>query len=266
MNEADSQYIADRAASAGLCHRDASPKMPTSLVLNTCTVRDNAERRAYGRMGHFKVLKDARPAAQAGRDGLSGRARPRPDAEARAARRRGLRHARTPRARRSARCLAAGFRRRRLYGRRARCSTARRDGAMPSSARSRICARSSTCSAAVRTTARSASCRTCAGRFDHRPRARIVDEVREQHRRRRARNHAGRTDRQRVEGSGDGRRLRRSVQGSCGAAGPRAVDVYLAASQRFHREDDRRSGRCAAARTRACICRCNRPAIRFCGG
>jgi tRNA-2-methylthio-N6-dimethylallyladenosine synthase len=32
------------------------------LVLNTCTVRDNAERRAYGRMGHFKVLKQADPA------------------------------------------------------------------------------------------------------------------------------------------------------------------------------------------------------------
>ncbi len=31
------------------------------LVLNTCTVRDNAERRAYGRMGHFKTLKDRDP-------------------------------------------------------------------------------------------------------------------------------------------------------------------------------------------------------------
>ena len=31
------------------------------LLLNTCTVRDNAQRRAYGRIGHFKELKAADP-------------------------------------------------------------------------------------------------------------------------------------------------------------------------------------------------------------
>ena len=31
------------------------------LVVNTCTVRDNAEARAYGRIGHLKVLKNANP-------------------------------------------------------------------------------------------------------------------------------------------------------------------------------------------------------------
>jgi tRNA-2-methylthio-N6-dimethylallyladenosine synthase len=61
MNEADSQYIADRAASAGYVIA-TSPEDANVLVLNTCTVRDNAERRAYGRMGHFKSLKDADPA------------------------------------------------------------------------------------------------------------------------------------------------------------------------------------------------------------
>lgn len=60
MNEADSQYIADRAASAGYAIA-AKPEEANVLVLNTCTVRDNAERRAYGRMGHFKSLKDADP-------------------------------------------------------------------------------------------------------------------------------------------------------------------------------------------------------------
>jgi tRNA-2-methylthio-N6-dimethylallyladenosine synthase len=60
MNEADSQYIADRAASAGYTIAER-PEDAHVLVLNTCTVRDNAERRAYGRMGHFKVLKDADP-------------------------------------------------------------------------------------------------------------------------------------------------------------------------------------------------------------
>jgi tRNA-2-methylthio-N6-dimethylallyladenosine synthase len=61
MNEADSQYIADRAASAGYFIAQR-PEEANVLVLNTCTVRDNAERRAYGRMNHFKVLKQADPA------------------------------------------------------------------------------------------------------------------------------------------------------------------------------------------------------------
>jgi len=61
MNEADSQFIADRAASAGYFIVER-PEEANVLVLNTCTVRDNAERRAYGRMNHFKVLKQADPA------------------------------------------------------------------------------------------------------------------------------------------------------------------------------------------------------------
>ena len=60
MNEADSQYIADRAASAGYAIA-TKPEEANVLVLNTCTVRDNAERRAYGRMGQFKSLKDVDP-------------------------------------------------------------------------------------------------------------------------------------------------------------------------------------------------------------
>lgn len=60
MNEADSQYIADRAAAAGYTIAAAAEEANV-VVLNTCTVRDSAERRAYGRMGHFKSLKDADP-------------------------------------------------------------------------------------------------------------------------------------------------------------------------------------------------------------
>ncbi|HEY3674696.1 MAG TPA: tRNA (N6-isopentenyl adenosine(37)-C2)-methylthiotransferase MiaB [Candidatus Tumulicola sp.] len=63
MNEADSQYVADRAASAGYAIVE-EPEKANVLILNTCTVRDNAERRAYGRMNHFKVLKDADPAVR----------------------------------------------------------------------------------------------------------------------------------------------------------------------------------------------------------
>src|ERR1700740_1166350 len=60
MNEADSQYIADRAASAGY-EIATKPEEANVVVLNTCTVRDNAERRAYGRMGHFNLLKKSDP-------------------------------------------------------------------------------------------------------------------------------------------------------------------------------------------------------------
>ncbi len=60
MNEADSQYIADRAAASGYTIA-SRPEDANVLLLNTCTVRDNAERRAYGRMNHFKVLKDDDP-------------------------------------------------------------------------------------------------------------------------------------------------------------------------------------------------------------
>jgi tRNA-2-methylthio-N6-dimethylallyladenosine synthase len=60
MNEADSQYLADRAAAAGYAIV-ARPEEANVVILNTCTVRDNAEQRAYGRLGHFKALKAADP-------------------------------------------------------------------------------------------------------------------------------------------------------------------------------------------------------------
>ncbi len=63
MNEADSQYIADRAAASGYVVT-ANAADANVVVLNTCTVRDNAERRAYGRMSHFKALKVADPSVK----------------------------------------------------------------------------------------------------------------------------------------------------------------------------------------------------------
>ncbi len=60
MNEADSQYVADRATAAGYSIA-TRPEDANVLVVNTCTVRDNAERRAYGRINHFNVLKEADP-------------------------------------------------------------------------------------------------------------------------------------------------------------------------------------------------------------
>lgn len=61
MNEADSQFIAERAMGAGYSIA-VRPEEANVVILNTCTVRDNAERRAYGRMHHFKTLKQADPA------------------------------------------------------------------------------------------------------------------------------------------------------------------------------------------------------------
>src|SRR5271156_1828857 len=63
MNEADSQYIADRAAASGYTVT-ADSSAASVVVLNTCTVRDNAERRAYGRMSHFKALKLSDPSVK----------------------------------------------------------------------------------------------------------------------------------------------------------------------------------------------------------
>ena len=60
MNEADSQEIAERALGAGYTIVER-PHDASILVVNTCTVRDNAETRAYGRIGHLKALKDANP-------------------------------------------------------------------------------------------------------------------------------------------------------------------------------------------------------------
>ena len=60
MNEADSQYIARRAASAGYTIA-VKPEDASVLLLNTCTVRDNAEARAYGRIGQWKARKSVDP-------------------------------------------------------------------------------------------------------------------------------------------------------------------------------------------------------------
>ncbi|MGH7738433.1 MAG: MiaB/RimO family radical SAM methylthiotransferase [Candidatus Tyrphobacter sp.] len=63
MNEADSQYIADRAAAAGYAIVDR-PEEANVVVVNTCTVRESAERRAYGRMHHLKLLKERDPSVR----------------------------------------------------------------------------------------------------------------------------------------------------------------------------------------------------------
>ena len=60
MNEADSQYIVRRATGAGYALAERAEDASV-LVLNTCTVRDGAEKRAYGRLHHWKAIKNADP-------------------------------------------------------------------------------------------------------------------------------------------------------------------------------------------------------------
>lgn len=63
MNEADTQYIVRRATGAGYALAERAEDASV-LVLNTCTVRDNAERRAYGRLNHWKAIKRADPSVR----------------------------------------------------------------------------------------------------------------------------------------------------------------------------------------------------------
>ncbi len=63
MNEADSQDVVRRALAAGFTLA-ARPEDAAVLVLNTCTVRDNAEQRAYGRIAQWKAVKNADPSVK----------------------------------------------------------------------------------------------------------------------------------------------------------------------------------------------------------
>ena len=63
MNEHDSERI------AGLLEADwlveaASPDDADVIVLNTCCIRENADNKLYGHLGHLKALKDERPDLQ----------------------------------------------------------------------------------------------------------------------------------------------------------------------------------------------------------
>jgi tRNA-2-methylthio-N6-dimethylallyladenosine synthase len=60
MNVVDSEQIADLLVSVGY-HQVDSAKEADLVLLNTCSVRDKAERRVYGHLGRFKPIKDQRP-------------------------------------------------------------------------------------------------------------------------------------------------------------------------------------------------------------
>jgi tRNA-2-methylthio-N6-dimethylallyladenosine synthase len=63
MNEHDSERIAGTLLAQGLVEVD-DPADADVVVLNTCTIRENADNKLYGTLGHLKPLKDRRPGMQ----------------------------------------------------------------------------------------------------------------------------------------------------------------------------------------------------------
>jgi tRNA-2-methylthio-N6-dimethylallyladenosine synthase len=63
MNEHDSQRIAGLLESDGLVPASGLDDADV-VVLNTCCIRENADNKLYGNLGHLKTLKDSRPGLQ----------------------------------------------------------------------------------------------------------------------------------------------------------------------------------------------------------
>ncbi|MCK4502641.1 MAG: tRNA (N6-isopentenyl adenosine(37)-C2)-methylthiotransferase MiaB [Desulfuromonadales bacterium] len=60
MNIVDSEQIVALLSANGYTQVDSAKKADL-ILLNTCSVRDKAERKVYGHLGRFKPLKDKRP-------------------------------------------------------------------------------------------------------------------------------------------------------------------------------------------------------------
>lgn len=60
MNEHDSERIAGMLEAQGYSRAD-SPESADLVLFNTCAVRENADNRLYGTLGHMKALKAQRP-------------------------------------------------------------------------------------------------------------------------------------------------------------------------------------------------------------
>ena len=63
MNEHDSERIAGLLAAEGLEPADDIDQADV-VVLNTCCIRENADNKLYGQLGHLKTLKESRPDLQ----------------------------------------------------------------------------------------------------------------------------------------------------------------------------------------------------------
>src|SRR2546422_7864079 len=63
MNEHDSERIAGMLAERGM-EAAGSADDADVVVLNTCCIRENADNKLYGTLGHLKSLKDKKPDLQ----------------------------------------------------------------------------------------------------------------------------------------------------------------------------------------------------------
>lgn len=63
MNEHDSERISGLLEADGLV-RAQSEEDADVVVLNTCCIRENADNKLYGNLGHLRPWKDARPGRQ----------------------------------------------------------------------------------------------------------------------------------------------------------------------------------------------------------
>jgi len=63
MNEHDSERIAGLLEADGMTVADSLDDADV-IVLNTCCIRENADNKLYGQLGHLKALKAARPGLQ----------------------------------------------------------------------------------------------------------------------------------------------------------------------------------------------------------
>jgi tRNA-2-methylthio-N6-dimethylallyladenosine synthase len=63
MNEHDSERISGLLEADGLTKTD-DPTEADVVVLNTCCIRENADNKLYGTLGHLKAMKDKRPDMQ----------------------------------------------------------------------------------------------------------------------------------------------------------------------------------------------------------
>ena len=60
MNERDSEKLEGILLNSGY-ERSDSEEEADLVIYNTCTVRENADKRLYGRLGVLKSLKDRKP-------------------------------------------------------------------------------------------------------------------------------------------------------------------------------------------------------------
>src|SRR5580704_1522600 len=63
MNEHDSERLAGLLEAEGMVPATDAADADV-IVVNTCCIRENADNKLYGHLGHLKTLKDRRPGLQ----------------------------------------------------------------------------------------------------------------------------------------------------------------------------------------------------------